>query len=163
MNTIFEFVSDWFNYLFFRQKYVATLNEKMKKACKDGDIELVHLLIKKGANSWYEGMCDACEGGHLKIVKLMILKGKIVGEKGSHCWNDGAFRACNAGHNDVLKFMIRKGATDWFFDVLNEQKFLDSLTFADYCDFFDCEGIHTELKTKMKQKFVPFLARISSL
>ena len=42
----------------------------MDRACRNGNINLVNLMISKGANNWNDGMCGACEGGHIDIAKI---------------------------------------------------------------------------------------------
>ena len=38
-------------------------------------IDLVKLMIVKGAKNWNSGLIGACSGGYMEIVKLMIEKG----------------------------------------------------------------------------------------
>ncbi len=77
-------------------------------ACIGGHIDIIELMIEKGAGSWNGGLQCACRGGHINIVKLMI-------EKGASCWSWGLYDACHSGHIDIVKLMIEKGATrcDW--------------------------------------------------
>lgn len=72
-------------------------------ACRGGHIDIIKLMIEKGANNWNWGLFGACRGGHIDIVKLMI-------EKGVNNWNLGLFGACCGGHIDIIKLMIEKGA-----------------------------------------------------
>ena len=44
-------------------------------ACENGYIDIVKLMIEKGAKDWNGGLWRACYGGHMDIVKLMIEKG----------------------------------------------------------------------------------------
>ncbi len=74
--------------------------------CGHGHIDIVKLLIEKGANSWNSGLCYACHGGHMDIVKFMI-------EKGADNWRGGLEGACRGGHMNIVKLMIEKGASDW--------------------------------------------------
>ncbi len=75
-------------------------------ACKGGNMDIIKLMIKKGANNWNNGLYSACEGGNMDIIKLMIEKaGANVN------WNDGLYGACRGGHMDICKFMIENGAT----------------------------------------------------
>ena len=73
-------------------------------ACKGGHIEIIKLMIKKGATRLDGGLYSACEGGNLDIVKLMI-------EKGAMWWDHGLVYACIGGNMDIVKLMIEKGAT----------------------------------------------------
>jgi ankyrin repeat protein len=44
-------------------------------------LEIIKLMIEKGANNWNDGLCSACRNENLEIVKLMIEKGA------THCNN----------------------------------------------------------------------------
>ena len=67
-------------------------------------MDIVKLMIEKGANDWNDGMYSACQRGHMEVVKYMI-------EKGAKSWNDGIYGACLGGHGEIVKLMIEKGAT----------------------------------------------------
>jgi len=45
-------------------------------------VMVVILMIQKGVNNWNWGLRYACEGGHMEIVELLIQKGatKVVVE-----------------------------------------------------------------------------------
>src|SRR5579872_4898196 len=84
---------------------VFELDRKMLRACRDGNLALVKLIISNGAGSgWDCGLACACEGGHLPIVELMI-------EKGATDLNWGLHMACEGGHLSTVKFVVEKGAT----------------------------------------------------
>lgn len=48
------------------------LNWHMINACSRGHIEIVKLLIDKGANDWDVGILTACNNGHTDIVELIL-------------------------------------------------------------------------------------------
>ena len=50
-------------------------------------MDIVKLMIKKGAKRWNWGLEGAYEGGNMDIIKLMI-------EKDANEWNEGLCRAC---------------------------------------------------------------------
>ena len=83
-------------------------NDGFFEACLSGNIEIVHLLIQKGAYIWDLGLFGACSNGHIEIAHLLI-------EKGANDWNFGLRGACKGGHTEIAKLMIQKGATscDW--------------------------------------------------
>ncbi len=81
-------------------------------ACFGGYINLVKLIIEKGAYCWNNGLYNACYGGHESIVKLMI-------EKGANDWNLGLYGACFDGHESIVKLMIEKGANNWNWGLYN--------------------------------------------
>lgn len=72
------------------------VNKKtFKKVCQYCDIDMVKLMIDKGANDWVIGLYSACKGGHMDIVKLiknqliiatecLILMGLLKCAKHSH-------------------------------------------------------------------------------
>ncbi len=103
-------------------------------ACRSGHLDIVKLMIEKGACDWSGGLHTACKYGHLDTVKLIIKKGardwnrdwnwglfyacrggnidivKLMIEKGGNCWNWGLNNACKGGHINIIKLMIEKGA-----------------------------------------------------
>ncbi len=86
------------------EKGADHLNGGLYDACFGGHIDIVELMIKKGANQWDGGLRRACSGSHIDIVKLMI-------EKGADHWDSGLHNACEGDHIDIVKLMIEKGAT----------------------------------------------------
>ena len=79
-------------------------NWGLSNACQGGNLDIVKLMIEKGANWWDSGFSNACRYGHMECVKLMI-------KKGADYWNIGLHYACKYGHIDIVKLMIEKGAT----------------------------------------------------
>ncbi len=67
-------------YLLNRRNVHTGYYNELKIACKGGHIELVQLMIEKGATDWNWGLLGACRGGHMEIVKLMIEKDSSVME-----------------------------------------------------------------------------------
>ncbi len=65
-------------------------------------IEIIELLIKRGANDWDEGLKYACKGGHKRIVELMLEKGATNLNKGlRHLYID---------NKKIAFLLIEKGA-----------------------------------------------------
>jgi Ankyrin repeats (3 copies)/Ankyrin repeat len=87
----------------------------MADATKGGNMEIVKFMIEKGATNFARAMCYAAEGGEMEIVKLMI-------EKGATNFNTGMKTAARGGHMDIVKFMIEKGATDFNRAMINARK-----------------------------------------
>jgi len=81
-------------------------NKGLSGACKGGNIELVNLMIAKGANNWNLGLRSACKGGNAELANLMI-------SKGAKDWDSGLFDACRGGNIELVNLMIEKGATYW--------------------------------------------------
>ena len=53
-------------------------NLGLQVACNGGHMDIVQLMIEKGADNWNWGLQYACQDGHMDIVKLMIGKGATV-------------------------------------------------------------------------------------
>lgn len=51
---------------------IKWLNWHMVNACSRGHVDIVKLLIIKGANDWDEGILAACENGYTDVVELII-------------------------------------------------------------------------------------------
>ncbi len=75
-------------------------------ACRGGHMDIVKLMIERGATDWNYGLYGACKGGHMNMVELMI-------ERGATDWNNGLYGACRGGHMNMVELMIERGATDW--------------------------------------------------
>ena len=56
-------------------------NDGRQQAAKDGDTDLIHFFIQKGAYLWDFGMRDAAQGGHTDLVHFFI-------EKGADDWSE---------------------------------------------------------------------------
>ena len=92
--------------LFISSSINLNWNDGLYYACRSGNIEIVELLIQKGANHWNWGLYGACKGGNIKIVHLMI-------SKGADHWNFGLCEACSGGNIEIVYLMMEKGADDW--------------------------------------------------
>ncbi len=66
-------------------------NWGLRGACEGGHMDMVELMIERGATNWNYGLYGACRGGHMDIVELMI-------ERGAANWNCGLYYACYGGH-----------------------------------------------------------------
>ena len=91
----FMFIKDHPNY---------NWNGGLSCACLGGNLDIVNLMIEKGATYFDWGLEGACSGGHLNLVNLMI-------EKEANGWNGGLSCACLGGNLDIVNLMIEKGAT----------------------------------------------------
>jgi Ankyrin repeats (3 copies) len=76
----------------------------MAYAAEGGQIEIVKLMIEKGATDFDWAMREAAEGGRMEIVKLMI-------EKGATGFNNSMIWASRGGEMEIVKLMMEKGAT----------------------------------------------------
>ena len=84
---------------------VCNFNDGLHGACRGGNIDLVNLMIEKGADDWDWGLSGACIGGNIDLVNLMI-------EKGADDWNLGLSAAWRGGHHELVDLMTDKGATN---------------------------------------------------
>ena len=82
------------------------INEGFKLAASANRLDVINLLIQKGANDFNAGLHKASINNNLNIINLMI-------QKGADNFNDGLVTACKHNHNDLVSFFIEKGANDW--------------------------------------------------
>lgn len=75
----------------------------MSMACKCANVNLVKLLIHRGATSYDFGLYGACESGHRDMAELMI-------KCGAKQYGFGLESACKGGKLEMVKFMILCGA-----------------------------------------------------
>ena len=75
-------------------------------SCYNGNMELINILIKKGADNWDVGLHGACMGNHIYVVNYLI-------KMGSTDWNYGLEGACRGGNISMMNRMIARGARDW--------------------------------------------------
>lgn len=80
-------------------------------ACWGNNIEIVELLIKKGATDFAGAFHDACKGGNLEIAKLLI-KHRSSFRKST--WNYGLKYACEYGNVDIVKLILKEDVDEIF-------------------------------------------------
>jgi hypothetical protein len=83
-----------------------SFNYAMNTAAKEGYIDIVKLMIEKGAMDFNRAMKTAAKEGHIDIVKLML-------DNEATDFNWGLYYAAWGGHLDILQLMIDKGASDF--------------------------------------------------
>ena len=74
------------------------LNWIMIEAAEFGHINIVHLMIEKGAAFFNNALFYAAKGGHLKIVQLMI-------EKGANYFEWAIDEAKESGHEKIAEYL----------------------------------------------------------
>jgi ankyrin repeat protein len=87
----------------------------MRYASEGGHMEIVKLMIEKGATYFDWAMYNAARGGHMEIVKLVI-------EKGATEFNLAIRFAAEGGNMEIVKLMIEKGGTDFNWAMNNAVK-----------------------------------------
>ena len=81
-------------------------NEIMANASEGGHMEIVQLMLKKGANYYDHAMASAALGGHMDIMRLML-------NKGANDYNEAMAEAARGGHMDIVQLMLSKGANKY--------------------------------------------------
>lgn len=84
-------------YKYFKYFY-SNLDEEQKNFISN-NINIIRLLMDKGADNFDFGLYYACRNGNIQVVRLMI-------QKGAKNLNDGMNIALKRGHINIVKFMI---------------------------------------------------------
>ena len=107
-------------------------NKIMSSAAEGGHMDIVKLMLEKGANNYNLTMQEAAYGGHMDIVNLML-------EKGANNYNSAMLNSALGGHMDIVKRMLEKGAN----------AYNSAMGYAAFRGYMD---IVTFLKTHQKNK-----------
>lgn len=94
-------------------KTLDELNKALIVACECGYIDVVRLLISKGANDWQYGFINACERGHVDVIHLMI--SNAINANKALNWYAGLNCACEGGYINVVHLLISLGVSDFAF------------------------------------------------
>ena len=71
------------------------LNWGMAEAAFLGYLDIVRLMLFRGANNYNTGLTSAASGGHIEIVLLML-------QQGANNFNEAMARAAHRGHEDIV-------------------------------------------------------------
>jgi len=93
------------------EKGANDFNSAMVYASAEGNMEIVKLMIEKGVNTFNSSMKYSSQGGHMEIVKLMI-------ENGGNNFNSAMVYAGKGGHLEIVKFMIENGANKFNWTIV---------------------------------------------
>lgn len=113
--------------------YPNTFNNGLAEACRGGHMDIIQLMISRGATNWQTGLEKACGKGHIEIAKLMISRGatdynkgmlyacrggnmeivRLMISLGATCWNKALSCACYGGNINLIRFLIKHGARNW--------------------------------------------------
>ena len=77
----------------------------LKGACRGGHLEIINMMLSKGATNYNWGLEGACLGGHLELVKMML-------DLGANNYNKGLDNACLGGNIAIVNLMINLGANN---------------------------------------------------
>lgn len=84
----------------------------LAKACRSGQMDIIELVIFKGASCWTRGFKNACRCGHKQAMDLMLEKftneWKHVPNVHASIYKAGIIGACRGGHVDIAKEIIEK-------------------------------------------------------
>ena len=106
-------------------------NYAIQSACERGYLEMVQLLVEKGANiraAQDMALRKACGNGHLLVVKYLITNGADI-----HAREDLALReAAKRNHFELVEFLLQSGAdphakNDLIFDFITNPSMLNLL------------------------------------
>lgn len=97
---------------------VTNYDEIMIEATENGHIEIVKLMLDKGATDYNEAMRSAAWGGYVDIIQLML-------EKGATNYDDAMINAANGGQLGIVKWMVGLGVIFYreaMIDAAEQQK-----------------------------------------
>ncbi|PPJ58385.1 hypothetical protein CBER1_08073 [Cercospora berteroae] len=84
------------------------LNKSLHDAARNGNLEVVALLLEAGADSKNAALEDAAEHGHLAIVDFLLGAGAVLRRAGS-IGKTALTLAAWGGHNAIVKSLLRAG------------------------------------------------------
>jgi hypothetical protein len=96
-------------------KSIEQINEELREACSEGNLEIVNSLLSKNANihnkdyDGYSPIILASKYGHLEIVELLISKGANIYDRNKNS-HDPICMASFNGNIDLVKLLLLKGA-----------------------------------------------------
>ena len=94
------------------EKGANTYNWAMRIAAWRGHMEIVRLMLNLGANNYNDAMASAAESGHIEIVRLML-------EKSANNYNTAMNYAAYGGHIEIVRLMLEKGANNYNTAIAN--------------------------------------------
>lgn len=83
-----------------------TIEDYMLLASWYGQMDVVKLMLEKGADNYDRSMFIATKNGQIDIVKLML-------DKGATEYNKSMNEAARHGHIDIVKLLLEKGADNY--------------------------------------------------
>ena len=105
----------------------------MEHAAEKGHMNIVELLLEKGAKSYQWSMIFAGYGGYMDIVKLML-------KNGADNYDMVMVNAAAGGHIDIVQLMLELGAKEYDYTIRTSDRNKDVINLVQ---------IYKEAKTKI--------------
>lgn len=80
------------------------INNELDDIVEGGDLNLVKMIIEKGAVNFNSALVKAARSGHLNIVKYLLEEKKVKNE-----YYDPLIDAAQFGYLDIVKYLVKKG------------------------------------------------------
>ena len=87
-------------------KRATGYNRVMFWAALGGYIEIVQMMLDRGADNYNGTMSNAAKGGHIEIVKLML-------DSGATGYDGAMYNAAQNGHIKIVQMMLDRGADEY--------------------------------------------------
>jgi ankyrin repeat protein len=82
-------------------------------ACLNGHLDIVQLLVDRGALDLDFALMAASRGGHLEIIQYLIAKGADINAREKEGFYGTTLQAASlGGHSKVVRFLCEQGAED---------------------------------------------------
>ncbi len=85
INAIIKYCKNIENFKFLSEFKYVNIDKFFAISCKLNNLEIIELMIEKGANDWNLGLEGSCSSGNSEIVELMIQKGA---NNCTYCYNN---------------------------------------------------------------------------
>jgi len=87
-----------------KRAVASAKNEALSISCTKGHLEIVRLLLNRGADAREEeALCNACYEGHLEIVRLLL-------DRGAEPTTVALAFACSEDHLEIVRLLLNRGA-----------------------------------------------------
>lgn len=94
------------------KKFKGQENRGLFDVAKSGELEVVKLFLKRGADLLDYGLFGAVSGNHIEIIDFLI-------DKGANNFNAALVHASAHGNLELTKYLLDKGADDLYSVLVN--------------------------------------------